>query len=492
MDTADYLWLEALPAELMVEIASYLEGSNLVAFRHASSQLSTASSGVLNDHFFGCLTTDLTRRSLSRLFGAARSEGYRRRARALRIAPWACPPSRRMYLNDRPHDWARDAATGRLNLATPTGRAVLACMRDGLPACRSFAVSDSGWLDPDLLPSSDGDDGPHLYPTDALALVAALAGDPANPAPVEALDVSLYGSGGIREDLLDPEALRRADWSALETLRFDVSDMAAGPHPPAGPSGGAAVLQPFIHGLLSSAPNLQTVTIGGTRSVITYCLLLLSEQKRAIRHMTITGRPGRLTSVTPAALCSWIDSNLGDAGGGGEKLESLEFERIFLDSNNTADGANPWPEVISRVHAAFPNLKRFKIMECGATAGLKLAFVCPLLQSLTDRLGPAAPGCPDDGGGGLYHVRCCAAISDEYGGAFRLVSAPSLNRDLLEHSGSITSAFHDTGVEYKLGPSGTAEGMRRALDDIAQGMMLYSPGNAVQCPGRQAPTSGEA
>ncbi|EJT73321.1 hypothetical protein GGTG_10165 [Gaeumannomyces tritici R3-111a-1] len=477
-------WLEELPVELQAEIANYLEGPDLIAFRQASPELAAAASGAFGTHFLPSLTTDLSRRSLSRLLGAVGFPHHRRRDRVLHIVPWA---QHRMSYVQRPNDWARDAATGRLDLATPTGRAVLSCIRDGFHGYRSFAISDEAWNDPGVPPpppppppqqqgAGGNDRGPmHLYPTDALALVVALAADPTNPAPVTALEVSLR-KRGIDEPLLDPEALRRANWDSLKTLRFDVEEMAD----PADPA-----VRPFIHTLLDSALNLETVEIRGGEVPIACCVALLSQQQRVIRSLKVGGRRGRLSGASPLVLRDWMESNLG-----GDKLESLEFDCIYLEG--TSGDVNPWEGVLARVHAAFPNLKRFKMMRCGMVTvafEYEAQFMCPLFQILTARLGPARTGCPS-GDCVLSHGRCCAAFSDEHGGTFRLMSVPQFVQLPPGQSGPLQSTLHDFDVEYELGPEGAAEGMRGALSDMAQGMTRHS--QLDPCPGRLAPDPNQA
>ncbi|EJT69689.1 hypothetical protein GGTG_12572 [Gaeumannomyces tritici R3-111a-1] len=467
-------WLERLPVELLHEISTYLEGPDLIALRQTSSQVSAGASMPFGDHFFGTITTDLYWDSLPRLLAATRFEGPRHRVRVLHITTWHdYVPYRSRHLHittwhdgvpyrSRRHNqlqyWRRNG-DGAIIFESPMAQAVLAGIRDGFPGCRSLVVDDANGAGPDrpILARR------RMSGTDCLALAVALAGT----LPVTSLTVTL-ASYGLEEYRINPSVLGRADWNALETLRFEVRRIISTAGPQAGEKEvtsssrpawvvdhrGIGAIQTFIHSLLSSAPNLQTVQIGGDRSM-DYCIPLLSEQGRTIRHLTLGGYTFHSSYVPMRVLNDWMASY-----SGGDKLESLEF--VNINATRVGD-FRPWKPFLSRIHATFPNLQRFKLMNCRVhPLRHGRMFLCALLPSLTARLGPGL----DSPYSHEYSDARWVTISDEHGGTFRILSEP---RRAYDRNGERKGPrLHDLGVEYKLGPSGTAEGMKCALSDIAE------------------------
>lgn len=154
--------------------------------------------------------------------------------------------------------------------------------------------------------------------------------------------------------------------------------------------------------------------------------------------------------------------------GGGDKLESLRLKSLHLGDDWNLRG-HEWPEVLSRVHEAFPSLRTFRLDTTGDRFGNVPLYFCPLFQRLAGRrLGPASRDRPGENpqnrgdGGGL----CCSSFSDEHGGTFRFTRTVDVWWDAPVH----LDKLHELSVRYERGDTGTAEGMGRALDRIAQGV----------------------
>ncbi|KLU90123.1 hypothetical protein MAPG_09089 [Magnaporthiopsis poae ATCC 64411] len=135
--------LESLCDELLLQIVSHLDTPDVLTLRKTSPRLASVSADSFGDSFFGCLKTDLSLRSLARLFAIARTEHIRRRVRVLHISPFpwrssVCPydDASRGGGPTRKKGWFRDA-DGRLDLTTPTAVSLLRCIRDDFPRCRS-------------------------------------------------------------------------------------------------------------------------------------------------------------------------------------------------------------------------------------------------------------------------------------------------------------------------------------------------------------------
>ncbi|EJT74096.1 hypothetical protein GGTG_07944 [Gaeumannomyces tritici R3-111a-1] len=452
--------LGTLSVELIIHIINYLDGPDLLALLQTDRRLSAASLPAVGDFYFKRLDTNLTRESISRVLGAARFERFRHRVRALHISPWSpvvegtydCTVERPRPV--REHDWQRDAA-GRLDLTTPYAVALLECIRDGFPNCRTFVVDDSLSAVPDsrlsVVPT-------WLYPTDGVAIVLALAADPANPSPVQSL--TLYFSrkkDALQEHLLQPGAVRGGNWNALHTLRFIVSDVVTGPSPDP-----AVDEQPFIHALLSSSPNLNTFVFGGSPEVEKSCIDGVCQQAPSpcsIRHLSMKDYSLHTSGPIPPV---WLDQLF--SGLDGDKLQSLNFKGIHLQ---TEPGCDPWVPILFSIKSEFPYLRSFTTMgKCGKYTGGcgddSPNFFCPLLRHLTDRLGAASFDYPCSNA--CSEGNFCPSVPDEHGGSFQFHSTISGGRMFPEERKlgmayrvpryARLRSLHERGVRRLLGEEG--------------------------------------